>query len=113
MPFGISSAPEEFQRRMHETLEGLNGVQVFADDILVYGKGCDDATAEKDHDMNFLNLMRRCEERNLKLNLEKMKFKNKAVTYLGHLITENGLMPDPKKIESIQDMTAPTDVKGL
>ena len=39
MPFGISSAPEEFQRRMHEALEGLPGVCVIADDILIYGKG--------------------------------------------------------------------------
>ena len=39
MPFGISSAPEEFQRRMHEALEGLPGVCVNADDILIYGKG--------------------------------------------------------------------------
>ena len=35
MPFGISSAPEEFQRRQHEVLENLNGVDVIADDILV------------------------------------------------------------------------------
>ena len=39
MPFGISSAPEEFQRRQHEVLKNLNGVDVIADDILVYGRG--------------------------------------------------------------------------
>ena len=39
MLFGISSAPEEFQRRMHEALEGQPGVCVIADDILIYGKG--------------------------------------------------------------------------
>jgi len=35
MPFGISSAPEEFQRWQHEITEGLQGVYVIADDILV------------------------------------------------------------------------------
>ena len=38
MPFGISSAPKEFQGRMHEALDGLPGVCVIADDILIYGK---------------------------------------------------------------------------
>ena len=54
MPFGISSAPEEYQRRMHETLEGLTEVQVFADDILVYGCGDKYEDAEKDHDKKLL-----------------------------------------------------------
>ena len=39
MPFGISSAPEEFQRRMHVICQDLPGVVVIADDILVYGCG--------------------------------------------------------------------------
>ena len=36
MPFGISSAPEVFQRRMHELIEGLQGVEVIADDRRVW-----------------------------------------------------------------------------
>ena len=43
MPFGISPAPEEFQRRLNEAIEGLNGVRTVADDIIVFGvgdKGC-------------------------------------------------------------------------
>ena len=39
MPFGIKSAPEVFQKRMHQALENLAGVSVFADDILVYDSG--------------------------------------------------------------------------
>ena len=39
MPFGKSTAPQEFQSRQHEVLEGLSGVEVIADDILVYGSG--------------------------------------------------------------------------
>ena len=41
MPFGINSAPEELQCRMHMIVEGLPGVAVIADDILVYGCGPD------------------------------------------------------------------------
>jgi len=39
MPFGVSSAPEIFQQRMSQALEGLSGVAVIADDILVFGEG--------------------------------------------------------------------------
>ena len=39
LPFGISSASEEYQRRMADTLAGIDGVKVFIDDILVYGSG--------------------------------------------------------------------------
>ena len=46
MPFGISSAPEEYQRRMNQALEGLEGIAIVADDILVFGEGKTDAEAE-------------------------------------------------------------------
>ena len=39
MPFGIKSAPEIFQRKMHELIEGLSGVEVIADDFVVVGYG--------------------------------------------------------------------------
>ena len=39
MPFGISSAPEVFQRRIHELIEGLHGVKVVADDFVAIGFG--------------------------------------------------------------------------
>ena len=42
MPFGISSAPEKFQCRIHTVLQGLPGVEVIADDILMYGRGTTD-----------------------------------------------------------------------
>ena len=39
MPFGICSAPEVFQWRMHELIEGLNGIEVVADDFVAVGRG--------------------------------------------------------------------------
>jgi hypothetical protein len=50
MPFGISPAPEEFQRRMTEALEGLDGVNIIHDDILLYAVGDSDDEAGIDHD---------------------------------------------------------------
>ena len=52
MPFGISVAPEEFQRRIDENLEGLEGVKAIADDILIWGD-------EASHDKRLLALLER------------------------------------------------------
>ena len=52
MPQGINSAPEEYHHRMHDALRGLSGVEVIADDTLVYGCGDTLHEAIKDHDAN-------------------------------------------------------------
>ena len=83
---------------MHETLEGLEGVFVYADDILVYGCGDDQTEAEKDHDRKLIKLLERCAEANLRINKEKFVFKKTEVSYLGHLITKDGLKPDATKV---------------
>lgn len=57
MPFGLNTAPEEFQRRQDQVLEGLKGVRSVADDILVYGEGKTIQEAERDHDQNVRSLM--------------------------------------------------------
>ena len=53
MPFGISPASEEFQRRMEEALEGLDGNKPIHDDTLVYGCGDNEKEDKEDHDMYF------------------------------------------------------------
>ncbi|UYV65688.1 K02A2.6-like [Cordylochernes scorpioides] len=59
MPFGISAAPEEFQRRLHEVIEGLGSVKVIADDILVFGKGNTTEDAIRDHNIKLEQLLMR------------------------------------------------------
>ncbi|XP_044179125.1 uncharacterized protein K02A2.6-like [Acropora millepora] len=111
MPFGISSAPEEFQRRQHEAVEGLPGVISVHDDILVYGEGDTEHEAMVDHDKNMRALMDRCKEQNITLNKDKMQLKKSEVRFLGHLLTANGVQADPEKIRAITEMPKPTDVK--
>lgn len=50
LPFGINAASEEFQRRMNEVIEGLDGVKVIIDDLLIYGQGDNMNDAIRDHD---------------------------------------------------------------
>ena len=61
MRFGILSAPEVFQRKMHELIEGLQGVEVIADDFVVIRFGDTIKEAAANHDRNLEGLLSRCE----------------------------------------------------
>ena len=113
MPFGLAPAPEEFQRRQHQVLEGLPGVLTIHDDILLYGEGDTYEEASRDHDAKLHKLMMRCREQNVKLNKDKMKLRLYQVPYIGHLLTSQGLKPDPEKVKAIIEMPKPKDVAGV
>ena len=68
MPFGISPAPEIFQKCLEEKLQGLEGVSNIHDDILVYGEGETSIEATKNHDERMEALLRWCVYKNIVLN---------------------------------------------
>lgn len=113
MPFGISTAPEEFQRRLSNALGGLPGIQVVADDILIYGKGATVEEARKDHDGNLVGLLKRALEFGLRLNKAKCRFLMTELPYIGHVLTPEGVKPDPNKISAIRGMVEPKDSEGV
>lgn len=112
LPFGMSNAPATFQRLMDTVLSGLQGVEcyIFMDDIVVY------AETLKEHDEKMHKLMGRLKEANLVLAPEKCQFLRREVAYLGHIISENGVKPCPKKIEAVKNFPVPRckkDVKSF
>jgi len=113
MPQGTSSIPEEYKQCQNETLAGLNGVEVIADDILCYGRGETIKDALKDHDNNLLNLLDRACSINLKLNKKKLRLRLDQVTYMGHSFTSEGLRPDPMKVKATTSMCRPVIKKAL
>ena len=113
MPFGISSGPEEYARRQEEVLEGLEGVESIADDILVFGCGDTLEEAIDDHNGVLKDTCQRARERNLKLNKKKLRLCLTEVPFMGFLLTPEGVVPDPLKVEAIQDMPAPEDKKAV
>ena len=113
MPFGISPAPECFQRKLDQNLEGLEGIYKVADDILITGRGACKEEAVRNHDANLLKLLERCRERNLKLNREKLQLKCTETTFIGHVLTPEGVKPDPSKVEAILKMERPSDVAAV
>ena len=113
MPFGINSAPEVWQRRMREHIEGLKGVEVIADDFVIVGYSNTPAEWQSDHDQNVRAFLNRCRERNLKLNEKKARLRQQEVPFIGHVLTPAGLKPDLCKVEAIEQMPDPTDVHSL
>ena len=113
MPFGIAPAPEEFQRKLNEDLEGLDGVRTIADDIIVFGVGDTNDEAVVDHDRRLLALLESFRQRHIKLNKDKVKFKLPQLSYVGHVISAEGLKPDPVKVEAILNMPLPADKQGI
>ena len=102
LPFGISSAPELFQKRMNNLLRGLEGVLCLMDDILIVAK-----------DKRLTSVLIRIKEAGVTLNMDKCEFAKSKITFLGHLIDENGIQADPEKTSSILQMKPPTNVPEL
>lgn len=113
LPYGVSCAPEEFQLRMNEALEGLEGIYCIADDILVVGQGDTREEADINHDQNVIALMQRAEHRNLKLNPRKTQYKLQKIAFMGCVVSEKGTQPDPNKVKAITEMPPPTDKQGV
>jgi len=107
LPFGLTSASEIFQRRMTELLEGIDGIVVTQDDILVSGG----TMAEHDERLN--KVLRVVNDAGLKLNLAKCVWRKSELTFLGHKFGKDGVRPDPEKIKVIVNMPAPTNVQEL
>ena len=106
LPFGINSGPEVFHREMTRVLDGIPGVIVDIDDVLVGGKD------QKDHDHKLKAVLDKMTEAGVTLN-EKCEFSVSEVVFLGHVISADGIRVDPKKVEAISAYPTPTDVPEL
>ena len=65
------------------------------------------------HDQNLKAFLRRARETNLTLNSEKLKLRQSQVRFIGHLLTAEGLKPDPSKVQAIVDYPVPTNLAEL
>ena len=106
-------APEHFQQKLNQNLQGLPGLFRIADDLLITGQGDTKEDADIDHDANQVRLLQRCRERNIRLNKAKFDFICQQVTFIGHLLISEGVKPDPREIDAIVNMETPIDVQGV
>jgi hypothetical protein len=82
-------------------------MKVFMDDFSVYNKTFEDCLA------NFDKVLRQCQEADLVLNWEKCHFMVREGIVLGHKISKKGIEVDRAKIEVIEQLLPPTNVKGI
>ncbi len=107
LPFGISSASEIFQRKMHDTFSDIPGVEASQDDLIVYGRGT------PEHDQRLKEVKARAAEKGIVFNKDKCRIRQPTVGFLGERFGKDGMSPDPEKVTGINEMPAPTDVTGL
>ena len=107
MPFGLTGAPNTFQRLMDFLLVDHKNAMVYLDDIVVYSLN---VTEHLEHLRHLFVILRKAE---IKLNLEKCSIGKAEIEFLGHVINARGVKPDPKHLQHIQELSPPKDIKGV
>lgn len=107
IPFGLVSAPEIYQQQMSELLKDFDNVECSMDDVLIF--------ANSKVELNELvdKVMKRLFLAGLKLNKEKCVLSAVKVKFLGHILDENGVSPDPEKVSAINKLKPPTNITEL
>lgn len=103
LPFGLNISPNSFQTMMTIAMAGLSPEMAFVyiDDIIVVG------CSIRHHLENLSTVFNRLRKYNLKLNAKKFKIFSTEVTYLGHKITDKGILPDSSKFDTILNYPVP------
>ncbi|GBM30021.1 Retrovirus-related Pol polyprotein from transposon 297 [Araneus ventricosus] len=109
MPFGLCNAPATFERLMETVLRGLSSEAclVYLDDIIIVGR------TFEEHLINLRKVFQRLQKSNLKLSPKKCRFFQKEVTYLGHVISAEGVKTDPGKIKAVVDWPRPDKIHDI
>lgn len=109
MPFGLKNAPSTFQRTMENVLRGLiNEIcVVYMDDIVIF------STSLQEHITNTEIVFQRLREANFKIQLDKSEFLKRETAYLGHIITPEGIKPNPDKVYAIKNFPIPRTTKEI
>ena len=77
------------------------------DDIVVHGK------TEKEHDARLEQVMTKLSKAGITLNKSKCMFKQKEISFLGHMVGPYGIKLDPNNVTAIRDLKEPKDIKGV
>jgi len=107
VPFGLSSTPETYQKAMDSMLCGMPGVVCYMDDIVVHAEN------ETQLEQRLRQVFQRFKDRGLTLNRDKCFFGLQQIEMLGHVISAEGIKPDPKKIEAVCNAPRPENVQLL
>jgi hypothetical protein len=104
-PMGLLGCPASFQRLMETVLRNINNVLVYIDDILLH------TSTHEEHLQVLEKVFERLYQNHLKVNLNKCVFGKKEVSYLGFMLTPEGIKPGRNKLQAIRDAQPPTNIK--
>jgi len=109
MPFGLCNAGATFQRLMDVVMSGLHldMCLVYLDDIIVFSSTVDE------HLERLVTVLERLRTAGLKLKPEKCSFMQRSVSFLGHVISVEGIATDPEKTRAVADWPVPASLKEL
>ena len=112
VPFDLCNAPATFSRLMDRVLDGLHWETCFfyLDDIIVF------AATWEEHLERLRQVFERLKHAKLKLGADKCTFAAREVSYLGHRVTEEGLLPEPFLLAAIREISPPqnaTEVRSF
>lgn len=113
VPFGLSCGPGTFQNLMNKVSEEINEPDqqkiqlVFFDDILIFSKSMED------HILHLSKTLEALRRNQLYVKLSKCTFATDQVSYLGHIISSDGVATDPSKIQAVADWPEPDNVTKL
>ena len=103
MPFGLMNAPATFQRLMDQVFYDVTWkfVLVYMDDIIIYSRTIDE------HSYHLEQVFQLLMKAGLKLNPNKCDFFKRQILFLGHLVSGDGIKPNPVLVEKIKDCPPP------
>lgn len=109
MPFGLCNAPATFQRLMQRCLgaQVYDHLLIYLDDVIVYSPHFAAHLQHLEQVFSCLN------DHGLKLQPRKCHLFQRKVTYLGHIVSSEGVATDPEKAAVVRDWTPPTTVKQV
>ena len=107
MPFGLSCAPAVFQRIVERVIQNVPGTANYLNDITVT------SSTEKEHLANLESTLAKLKECGFCLRMDKCKFFQNEIEYLGHVIDKEGIHPQPAKIDAITNMPFPKNQAEL
>lgn len=105
--FGVASAPAIFQAKMDEILKDLDKVKCYFDDILIGGTNIDECMR------NLNEVLQRFEKYNVRVNKSKCKILQKQIEYVGHVVSDGKIKPNPKKLEAVLNAPKPKNIGQL
>ncbi len=102
LPQGVMPATDIFQQRMGELFYDLSTAESFMDAIIVLGYG-----TFQMHLDDVIEVLQRLKSVGMQVNPDKCMWFQTEVTYLGFIITRDGIKPQPEKIQGILNMVQP------